>query len=217
VDKVMKDTTGEPLRASFKLSAGTGRAPGLLCLRSRQFSFHAWSIDMSTRLKVRLAIAAIALVVLLIVRMVNPTRVTFSPANMSIDPGKGWKELKVPALPPACSPRLVSKAGMINALLLDEEVTDIKAAAGRLQSSLINAGKAAADGFKQENFTTASGLAGIHFFYTGKSSTSDTPIRSHHFVTHNMLGRCVSISYMTSPELESAEVIESITRTLRVE
>ncbi len=173
---------------------------------------------MSTKLLVRLAIAGIALVIFLVVRMVSPNRVTFSPANMSIVPGKGWKELKTPVSLPACSPRLLGKAGMINALLLDEDLTDPKAAAQKLQEKLVAAGKASTDAFKQEEFTTAAGAAGIHFSYTGKSSKSDTPdVRSHHFITRNMRGRCVSISYITSPEEESSETIAAILKTLRVE
>src|SRR5690242_17348560 len=109
---------------------------------------------MRTRLLVRLAIAGIALVVLLIVRLIHPTRVTFSPANMSIDPGKGWKELKTAPTPPICSPSLLSKAGMINAVLLDEELTDVKAAATKLEGNLVAAGKAAEGAFKQEDFMT---------------------------------------------------------------
>src|SRR5689334_7623970 len=97
---------------------------------------------MSTRLRVRLAIGGIALVIFLIVRLIHPTRVTFSPANMSIDPGKGWKEVQVPAALPVCSPSLISKSGMINALLLDEDITDIKAASAKLQANLVAAGKA---------------------------------------------------------------------------
>jgi hypothetical protein len=174
---------------------------------------------MSTRLAVRLAIAFIALVIFLFVRVViHPTRVTFSPANMSIDVGKGWKEVKITPTPPICSPRVISKSGMINALLLDEDLTDIKAAAEKMQASLVAGGKAAANSFKQEDFTTASGLAGVHFAYTGKSSKSDTSeLRSHHFITHNMHNRCISISYITSPELESSDTIAAITKTLRVE
>lgn len=172
---------------------------------------------MSTRLYVRVVIACIALVIFLIVRMINPTRVTFSPANMSIDPGKGWKEVKVLATPPVCSPRLVCKSGMINALLLDEELTDAKTAAEKMQTSLVAAGKAPADGFKQEEFTTGTGLPGIYFSYTGKSSKNDADVRSHHFITRNMRGRCVSISYITSPEQESSILIAAIIKTLRVE
>jgi len=163
-------------------------------------------------------IACIALVIYLIVRIINPTRVTFSPANMSINPGKGWKEVKVPATLAVCSPRLINKSGMINALLLDEDLKDVKAAAEKLQANLVAAGKVPADGFKQEEFTTASGLAGVHFSYTGKSSKSETPdVRSHHFITRNMHGRCISISYITSPELESSNLSAAITRTLMVE
>jgi hypothetical protein len=162
-------------------------------------------------------IACIALVIFLIVRMINPTRVTFSPANMSIDPGKGWKEVKILATEAVCTPRLVNKSAMINALLLNEELTDAKAAAEKLQASLVSAGKATADSFKQEEFTTGTGLPGVHFSYTGKSSKSDTDVRSHHFITRNMRGRCISISYITSPEQESSELIAAIIKTLRVE
>jgi len=172
---------------------------------------------MSTRLQVRLVIACIAVVIFLIVRMINPTRVTFSPANMSIDPGKGWKEVKIPATEAVCTPRLINKSGMINALLLNEELTDAKAAAEKLQASLVSAGKATADAFKQEEFTTATGLPGVHFSYTGKSSKSDAEVRSHHFITRNMRGRCISISYITSPQEESSALIAAIIKTLRVE
>lgn len=172
---------------------------------------------MSTRLQVRLVIACIALVIFVIVRMINPTRVTFSPANMSIDPGKGWKEVKIPATAAVCSPRLINKSGMINALVLNEELTDAKAAAEKLQASLVSAGKSPADAFQQQEFTTESGLPGVHFSYTGKSSQSDTDVRSHHFITRNMRGRCISISYITSPEKESSALIAAIIKTLRVE
>src|SRR5690242_16285392 len=104
---------------------------------------------MSTRLTVRLAIAGIGLVIFLFVRFViHPTRVTFSPANMSINVGKGWTEVKTPVALPVCSPSLASKSGVIHALLLDEELTEVKAAAEKLKSSLVTSGKAAADGFK---------------------------------------------------------------------
>jgi len=172
---------------------------------------------MSTRLKVRLVIARIGLVVFLIIRVIHPTRVTFSPANMSIDPGKGWTEVKIPATLPVCSPRLVNKSGMINALLLEEDITEVRAAAQKLQASLVTAGKAPAEGINQEDFTTASGLAGVHFSYTGKSAKSDADVRSHHFISRNMHSRCVDVSYITSPEMESSELIGAITKTLRVE
>jgi len=172
---------------------------------------------MSTRLKVRLVLACIVLGIVLVMRLLNGSRVTFSPANMSLDPGKGWQIVKIPAMPPVCSPRLVSQSGMINTLLLDEDATDVKAAADKLKASLVAAGKAPADAFKQEDFTTASGLAGVHFSYTGKSSKGDTDVRSHHFITRNMHSQCVDVSYITSPELESSNLIGAIIKTLRVE
>jgi hypothetical protein len=173
---------------------------------------------MSTRLKVRLVIAGIGLIIYLIIGMINPSRVTFSPANMSIDPGKGWKVVKIRAMPPVCTPRLLSKFGMINAMVLDEDFTEAKAAAEKLQANLVASGAAPANEFNQQEFTTATGLAGVHFSYTSKSTKSDTAgVVSHHFITRNMLGRCVSISFITSTDVESAAVLESIRKTLRVE
>jgi len=172
---------------------------------------------MGTRLKVRLVLACIVLGIILIMRLVNGSRVTFSPANMSLDAGKGWRIVKMPAMLPVCSPSLISQAGTINALLLDEELTEVKAAAEKLKSGLVASGKASADAFQLEDFTTASGLAGVHFSYAGTSAKNGTSVRSHHFITRNMHSRCVDISYITSPEQESASVIAAIMKTLRVE
>jgi hypothetical protein len=51
-------------------------------------------------------IACIALLIFFIIRLLNPTRVSFSPVNMSFDVGKGWKEVKMPAIESVSSPRL---------------------------------------------------------------------------------------------------------------
>jgi hypothetical protein len=144
------------------------------------------------------------------------TRVTFKPALVSVDPGADWVRMDLPAALPACTPRLMSKVGMINALFL-EDVTDIKKAADQLQSSFSSTGGAVPESFKQEDFTTDSGLPGIHLSYTAKATGTAPGMRSHSFITHNLTGKCVSISYITSPEVESAAVLEAIRKTLRVE
>lgn len=174
---------------------------------------------MSTRLQVRLVIMLAAAAIFIGVKLTsNSHRVTFRYANLSIDVGKGWKVVKTRSEPPVCSPLMLSPAGMINAMLLDSEVTDIKDATDRLQSSLATAAKMTDDKFKQESFTTESGLPGIHLSYTAKGENAGDPdVRSHKFVTHNMLSRCVAISYITSPEHEGQGVIENIEKTLRVE
>jgi hypothetical protein len=145
------------------------------------------------------------------------SRVTFKPALVSIDPGGGWMCMNVSAKPPVCSPRLVSKAGMINALLL-EDFTDTKKAADFLQSRFATGSKVVAESFKQEDFTTDGGLSGIHLSYTAASKDSTTPDeRSHSFITRNRRGQCVSISFITSPTAESATVLQAISKSIRVE
>jgi hypothetical protein len=144
-------------------------------------------------------------------------RVTFKPALISIDPGEGWKQMEMAADPPKCSPRLMGKTGMINALHFPD-MTDIKKVADQMQTSFSGNNKALPDSFKREDFATESGLNGIHLSYTAQSDKTGPPdMRSHSFVTHNRRGECVSISYITSPERESAATLEAIRKTLRVE
>lgn len=158
-----------------------------------------------------------ACIIFLIAGCKRSTRVEFKPALVSIDPGKGWKRTDFNPTPPACSPQLTSKAGMINVLLLDNE-TDIKQAADKLQASSAITGRAAPDSFKQEEFVSNSGLNGIQLSYSGRSIRSVTPdMRSHSFITKNRAGQCVSISYSTSPESESTAVIEAIRKSLKVD
>lgn len=155
--------------------------------------------------------------VLLVTGCKPSTRINFKPSNVSVDPGVGWKRLDLPVEPPVCSPSLVCKLGMINALALDD-FTDLKEAADFLQTRFSKTSNVVADSFKQEDFTTDSGSRGIHLSYSAGSENSTTPDRrSHSFITRNMRGKCVSVSYITSPSAESAAVLEAIRKTLRVE
>ncbi len=102
-------------------------------------------------------------------------------------------------------------------MLLDD-FTDIKKAADMLQERFTTTTKAMPDSFKRENFITDSGLSGIHLSYTTWSANINTPdARNHSFITQNRLGKCMSVSYITSPDRESAAVLEAIRKTLRVE
>jgi len=144
-------------------------------------------------------------------------RIYFKPAKISIDLAERWKRLDLPATPPVCSPRLINKGGRITALSLDG-FTDIERATDMLQERFTMTTKAMPDSFQREDFTSDSGLRGIHLSYSTWSLNGQTPdARSHSFVTQNRQGKCVSISYITSPDHESAAVLEAIRKTLRVE
>ena len=144
-------------------------------------------------------------------------RIYFKPAKISIELAEKWKRMDIPATPPVCSPRLINKAGRITALSLDG-FTDIERATDMLQERFTTTTKAIPDSFQREGFTTDSGLRGIHLSYSTWSLNSQTPeARSHSFITQNRQGRCVSISYITSPDHESPAVLEAIRKTLRVE
>ena len=175
------------------------------------------ALDLSPIMKTTAILVALLGVLVLAVGCKPSNRVTFKPALISVDPGLGWKQIDLPADPPKCSPRLMGKAGMINALLLDQ-FTEVKKAADHLRSSFGTSSKALPDTFKQEDFVSESGLNGIHLSYTAQSSKSSPPdMRSHSFITQNRRGQCVSVSYITSPDAESLAVLEAIRKTLRVE
>jgi hypothetical protein len=99
-----------------------------------------------------------------------------------------------------------------------DDFTDIKRATDMLQERFATTTKAIPDSFQREDFVTDSGLRGIHLSYTTWSMDGHTPeARSHSFITHTKLGKCVSISYISSPDRESAAVLEAIRKTSRVE
>ncbi len=163
----------------------------------------------------RIFVITIACLALVITGCKPSNRVTFKPALVSIDVGPGWVVQNVPIRELACTPRLMGKAGMINGLLLEGEISDMKAAADKMQTALLSTSKAAPDSFKQQNFTTDSGQAGIHLSYAAKSDKGE--LRSHNFITNNRRGQFVSISYITSPDVESPEVMAAIQKTLQAE
>jgi hypothetical protein len=143
-------------------------------------------------------------------------RVTFKPANMSIDLGEGWKHEDMPSDDAVCSPGLVGQSGWVHGLVLVGN-TDIKEAAHTLQIDFSKNTNAVADSFKQEDFTTDSGLTGVHLSFTFRLKDGKFDARSHNFITHNMVGTCVSISYITTTNDESPSVLEAIRKTLQVE
>src|SRR3954470_17884782 len=111
------------------------RANEKATLASIQKGFEKMEIDqfrnhfMKTTIHILTAICP----VLLVTGCKPSHRVNFKPPNVSIDPGVGWKQLNIPVELPACSPRLISKAGMINAVFL-EDFTEVNKAADFLQA-----------------------------------------------------------------------------------
>jgi len=78
------------------------------------------------------------------------------------------------------------------------------------------------DSFKQEDFTSDSGIRGIHFSY--ECSDPQHPerkvtskLRMHKYLFHNKVGRCVVISYLTPADRDSDTVHQMIRKTLILE
>jgi len=73
--------------------------------------------------------------------------------------------------------------------------------------------------FKQEEFTTDSGLKGMHVSYDLKLKAGgrSIPARNHIYIVNNRKGACVGIGYTTLVEKDTEGVHQMIRQTLRLQ
>ena len=145
--------------------------------------------------------------------------VAFSGAGLSLDVGEGWKRMDISPGPPVCPPTLVGEHGMLRAMLFAPDRSDIAKAASGLRAIFdANAG-AVKDSFRQEEFTTQSGLRGLHLSYTQRSEKEGhvTETHSHNYIVTNREGRCASISYIAPAASDSETVHQMIRRSLKLQ
>ena len=141
----------------------------------------------------------------------KPGEVIFSPAAISITVGKDWLRIDGKKRQLVCSPTLVGKGGMIHGMLYGSGFKDLKSAAVQLRESFETNPMAVKDSFRQEEFTTDSGLQGIHLSYTTGN------MFSHSYIIKNGAGNCAGISIITSGGSEGDAALEMIRKTLKLQ
>ncbi len=149
----------------------------------------------------------------------SPDRVAFAGAGVSLEAGADWKRIVIGAGPLGCPPALVGEHGLVRAMLLDADLTDIQAAAARMQAAFERNPEAIQDSFRREEFATGSGLKGLHLSYTSRNSEngSVTEVRSHNYIVQNRAGRCVSISHIAATQADVDFVAQMVQKTLSLQ
>jgi hypothetical protein len=145
--------------------------------------------------------------------------VAFAGAGVSLDVGQGWQRIDVSPGPPICPPTLVSEHGMVRAMLFAPDRSDLQKAASSLRAMYDANAQSIKDSFRQEEFTTESGLYGLHLSYAQRSERDGrvTETHSHNYVVTNRESRCVSISYIATGTNDSETVHQMIRKSLKLQ
>jgi len=148
----------------------------------------------------------------------QPGEVVFPRAGISLVVGDRWQRIDLDPGVPVCPPTLVGPAGMIRAMIFDANRPDPQSAATRLRVSFESNSDADKGSFRQDDFKTDTGLAGVHLSYTARSRKDDTitAIRSHNYIVKNKEARCVAISYTVPARAEADSVHQMVRKTLKL-
>ena len=144
--------------------------------------------------------------------------VAFSGSGITLTPGDGWKRIEVAAGPGQCPPTLVGTGGMVQVLVLPPDRSDPQVAVTGLRAVFDANTEAVKDSFKQEQFTTESGLQGIRVSYSQQSEKGGrvTESRSYNYIVHNLEGRGVDVNYIATAQSDSDAIHQMIRKTLRL-
>ena len=145
--------------------------------------------------------------------------VAFSGSGITLTPGDGWKRIEIAAGPGQCPPTLVGTGGMVQVLVLPPDRSDPQVAVTGLRAAFDANPKAVKDSFKQEQFTTESGLQGVRVSYSQQSEKDGraTESRSYNYIVRNRESRGVGVNYIATAQSDSDAVHLMIRKTLRLQ
>jgi len=148
----------------------------------------------------------------------DPGIVTFADAGVSVEVGNGWQRIDASPSPAVCSPTLVGKPGMLRAMLFPPDRSDIAKASSAIRFAFDGNAEAVKDSFRQEPFSTESGVRGVQLSYAQRTEKDGrvTEMHSHNYVLTNHAGRCVSISYISTAANDSDTVQQLIRKSLKL-
>jgi hypothetical protein len=149
----------------------------------------------------------------------QPGKVLFPRAGISLVVGEGWRRIDTDPGVPVCPPVLVGPGGMIRAMIFDKDRPDPQTAATKLRAAFEANSDTDRSSFREERFTTESGLAGIHLSYTARPQKNGTvtEIHSHSYIVKNQQGRCVSLSYIVPAQADAGSVHQMVRKTLKLQ
>lgn len=108
---------------------------------------------------------------------------------------------------------------MVQVLVLPPDRSDPQVAVTGLRAAFDANPKAVKDSFKQEQFTTESGLQGVRVSYSQQSEKDGraTESRSYNYIVRNRESRGVGVNYIATAQSDSDAVHLMIRKTLRLQ
>jgi hypothetical protein len=149
--------------------------------------------------------------------------VQFQAAGIALVPGDAWQQLRTgpfTTAPDVCLPVLEGqgefKGGVIQVYSSASDRSDPPTRAASIRREVSARQMVVTDSFKQEDFTTDTGLSGVHVSYdlAVERSSGTRHARTHVYVVKNKKGCCVGVSYSTLAERDSEAVHQMIRKTL---
>jgi len=155
-----------------------------------------------------------------------PGAVVFENAGVALVPGDDWQQLKTGPLTEhhdICLPVLEGQ-GKLRGTVIQVYTspggrTDPEQRAASVHHGVERLTQYVADSFQQEDFTTESGLRGIHLSYELKIEVQETrkKLRNHLYLIQNAQARTIGISFTALPSRDFEPIHQMIRKTLRLE
>jgi hypothetical protein len=152
-----------------------------------------------------------------------PGAVSFDGSGIMLVPGADWQPTDAQSsLQMICRPVLKGPDDSIIKVYAPRDKTDAQSGVALLRSQAAAMPGLWQDSFKQEDFTSDSGIRVIHLSYECSDPQHPehkeaTKLRIHHYVFPNKVGRCVVIFYLTPAARDSDTVHQMILKTLILE
>jgi len=156
-------------------------------------------------------------------RALPPGAVSFDGSGILLVPGAGWQPTDArSSLQMICPPVLEGQDGGMIKVYAPRDRTDVQSGVALLRSEGAAMPGVWQDSFKQEDFTSDSGIRGIHLSYECSDPKHPehkeaSKLRTHHYVFTNRVGRCVVIFYLNFADRDSDTVHQMIRKTLILE
>jgi hypothetical protein len=149
--------------------------------------------------------------------------VSFTDSGIALVPGADWQQTEPPIDRQVVCPPVLKGQGPFDSAVIRVYVpadgTDVQSGVALLRSKAESRPEVSQDSLKQEDFTSDSGVRGIHFSYESSDPKHRVArkVRSHSYLFQNKQGLCVVIFYITFADKDSDSVHHMILKTLTLE
>ena len=146
---------------------------------------------------------------------VNPRKMAFSQAGVSLIVGEEWESQNVNSNRGLYPPTLVSHAGSIRVVLLPPDRSDPDMVADTLRAAFDLNPRAAKHSFRKQQFANDNGVRGLCVSYLQQASAEggEATMENSHYLVKNRAGRCVVINYVASADGGDTSAIHRMLRT----